>query len=118
VQRVGVALENLRPGDLAKFESKEGDAAFNLNFDVSPESLEAVLTARTIENHAELLLKIKKPDYLGDSQWELRHGSRNVPAQIEDAAWLHRFQTRQVNVRPGDAIRGRVRIEVMATTAS
>lgn len=112
VQKVQLALSNLRPGDTAKFQSKEGDVGFNMDFHVAPETLEALLTARTIENRAELLLKVKKPDYLGESQWELRHGSRTITARIEDRPWLDKFQARQAHVRPGDALRARVRVEV------
>lgn len=112
VQQMSEALDVLRPGDHAKFDSKEGAANFNLEFHIATDSLEALLTERTITNRAELLLKVKKPDYLGDSRWELRHGTRTVPAKIEDDGWLRKFQARQVNVRPGDALWAKVRIEV------
>lgn len=112
VQQMSDALEYLRPGDRASFGSNEGDANFNLAFHIVPETLDALLTERTITNRAELLLKVKKPDYLGDSRWELRHGSRTVPAKIEDVDWLRRFQSREVNVRPGDALWAKVRVEV------
>jgi hypothetical protein len=58
-----------------------------------------------------MILPVKKPDYLGNSQWELRHGKRNILARIEDGQWLRRFQGRQEDVRPGDALRCRVQIE-------
>lgn len=68
--------------------------------------------ARSIEvPPAEMILPVKKPDYLGSSQWELRHGKRNIYARIEDEAWLRRFQSRQEDVRPGDALRSIVQIE-------
>lgn len=112
VQDVSDALDLLSSGDHAKFESTGGNADFNLEFHIAPETLEELLTERVIKNKAELLLKVKKPDYLGDSRWELRHGARNVPVKIEDVDWMERFQSRQINVRPGDALRALVRIEV------
>ena len=59
-----------------------------------------------------MILKVKKPDYLGASMWELRHGEHNWSARIEDDEWLHRFQTRDVDVRPGDSLRALVRTDV------
>lgn len=112
VQSVSDSLGLLRAGDSATFESQQGNVDFNLAFRIAPETLEEILTARIIKNKAELLLKVKKPDYLGDSRWELRHGTRNVPVKIEDVEWLANFQARLVNVRPGDALRASVRIEV------
>lgn len=60
---------------------------------------------------APMILAVKKPDYLGDSKWELRHGKRSISAKIEDEDWLRKFQGRQVDVRPGDALRCDVKIE-------
>ena len=40
-----------------------------------------------------------------------RHGKRPISARIEDGAWLRRFQSREVDVRPGDSLRCEVRIE-------
>lgn len=41
----------------------------------------------------------------------MRHGKRSISAKIEDMEWLKRFQRRGVDVRPGDSLRCRVRIE-------
>jgi hypothetical protein len=35
---------------------------------------------------AQMILAVKKPDYLGDSKWDLRHGRRSIAAKIEDSA--------------------------------
>ena len=37
---------------------------------------------------------------------------RSISAKIEDEQWLQRFQNRGVDVRPGDALRCRVRVEL------
>jgi len=50
-------------------------------------------------------LKIKKPDFLGESMWDFKHGVRPIQARIVDTAWLQRFQQRKEDVRPGDALR-------------
>jgi hypothetical protein len=58
-----------------------------------------------------LTLVVKRPDYLGKSRWDFRHGRKPIPAKIEDEAWLIDFQTRKIDVRPGDALRCLVTIE-------
>lgn len=49
-------------------------------------------------------LKVKKPDLLGHSQWQLKFHDRTVRSAIEDRGWLSRFQAREVTLRPGDAL--------------
>lgn len=103
---------NLLPGDKARLLSDEGSMPFNLSVTLNIEDIEAMAVARSIEvPPSEMILPVKKPDYLGSSQWELRHGKRNILARIEDNQWLRRFQRRQEDVRPGDALRCLVQIE-------
>lgn len=104
--------ERLVPGDRATLLSPEGDLEFNLSVNISVDDIEALAIAQIIEVPAsEMILPVKKPDYLGDSKWDLRHGRRNISAKIEHTGWLRQFQNRQVDVRPGDALRCIVRIE-------
>lgn len=109
--------DNLAEGDRARFITEAAeipDWEFNLSVRIPIESIEDLAVARTIEvPAAEMILPVKKPDYLGDSRWQLRHGKRNIEAKIEDTAWLRRFQHRQEDVRPGDALRCRVKIEYL-----
>lgn len=61
---------------------------------------------QSIEKHDlhRASLKVKKPDLLGHSQWQLKFHDRTVPSAIEDHSWLSRFQSREVTLRPGDAL--------------
>lgn len=105
--------DRLLPGDTAKYIPKEGDALeMNLSVRWDVESIEAMAVKETLQfPPAPMILAVKKPDYLGDSKWELRHGKRTISAKIEDIAWLKRFQGREVDVRPGDALKCEVKIE-------
>lgn len=87
---------------------------FNLSFRMPVENIEDLAVARTITvPSSEMILPVKKPDYLGESRWQLRHGQRNIEAKLEHADWLRRFQNREVDVRPGDALRCRVQIDYL-----
>lgn len=107
--------DRLVEGDRAFFRADGGETSeweFNLSVRMPVESIEDLAVARTITMPpAEMILPVKKPDYLGDSRWQLRHGARTIEAKIEHVEWLKQFQNREVDVRPGDALRCIVAIE-------
>jgi hypothetical protein len=104
--------ERLIQGDRALMITPSGEVEMNLSIRWPIEDLEALAVARTLQQpSAEMILAVKKPDYLGTSKWDLRHGKRTIQAKIEDEGWLRRFQHRQEDVRPGDALRCNVKIE-------
>src|SRR5581483_11674669 len=105
--------EQLSPGDRAIYEPRDGEPIeMNLTVRWDIDEIEEMAVKQTMTFPlAPMILAVKKPDYLGDSKWELRHGKRTISAKIEDEKWLKRFQGRQVDVRPGDALKCDVRIE-------
>ncbi len=106
--------ERLLPGDRALLLTHDGNIEMNLSVSLPIEDIEALAVSRTLESPAsEMILAVKKPDYLGTSKWELRHGKRTISAKIEDDEWLGRFQGRQVDVRPGDALQCIVKVEML-----
>jgi hypothetical protein len=106
--------DTLVPGDRAKFITEDSEIEMNLSIRFSIEDIESLAVANTLSSPAtEMILAVKKPDYLGESKWELRHGKRTVSAKIEDTDWLQRFQNREGDVRPGDALRCVVEVELL-----
>mgnify|MGYP003349548569 FL=1 len=56
---------------------------FDLSIDWTPEKFEDFLTKEIVEfPEATMILAIKKPDYLGLSAWELRHGKKKILAKM------------------------------------
>lgn len=106
------AASHLGPSDRASYVSDEGEVTISGAFSISEDTIERLLTRETIPSQAEMILKVKNPDYLRLSMWELRHDEHPVAAKILDLEWLRRFQERQVDVRPGDSLRALVRTEV------
>jgi hypothetical protein len=111
IQSVNEALGQLGEKDKAKFISADGDANLNLTLHFSISEMEELLTSEVITNDSPMILKVKKPDYLGDSRWEFVF-ERAIEAKILDLNWLDQFQNRDVDVRPGDALRALVRTEI------
>jgi hypothetical protein len=102
---IGDATSQLGPNDVATYESDGTISEFNKKFHVDAEFAEELLTDETISNRSEVLLRVKKPDYLGESMWEFVHAGHVIRARIEDHDWLVQFQFQRVEVLPGDALR-------------
>lgn len=82
----------------------------NRNFFIPPESLDNLLIKETKISESEMILKVKKPDYLGESKWEFRHGRRAINVKINDLEWLKKFKEREIIIAPGDAVKAKVEI--------
>ncbi len=106
------SLAVLQQGDRAKFQTRDGDSVdFNLSIRVVPETLNQLLIERSLANEQEMILKIKKPDFLGDSRWEFVHETI-FEAKVLDDDWLRRFRNNEFTLQPGSAIRALVRVEI------
>jgi hypothetical protein len=108
IDRISTATHYLLPDDKAKFMTRTEEVPFNVEFKIVPEAIEDLLTKESIESSGDMILKVKKPDYLGDSRWEFKHENRTIPMKIVDLDWLEKFQSRQVDIRPGDSVRATV----------
>lgn len=109
---ITLSLGNMAEGDSAQYESpSEGKISFNQALRVNEGELTELLAARTMINENEMILKIKKPDFLGSSMWEFRHDGHPIEAKIADHSWLAEFHNNGAGVLPGGALRARVRIE-------
>lgn len=67
--------------------------------------------AQDLSNDLEMVVTIKKPDMLGKSKWQFKHGKINLNAAITDDEWLEEFHDGKHPVVPGDALRVRARYD-------
>ncbi len=58
-----------------------------------------------------MILKVKKPDFLGDSKWEFVHESA-IEAKLLDDQWLAKFRNNEIPLQPGSALRVLMHVEV------
>jgi|YNPBryulayer2012_1023412.scaffolds.fasta_scaffold08509_3 hypothetical protein len=110
LERMTKAVSYLTDKDKVKYITREDEASFNLHFKIVPELIEDILTKEKIESCITMILKVKKPDYLGESKWEFKHENKTIPMKILDSDWLKAFQNREIDIRPGDSIRAEVQI--------
>jgi len=101
-------LEPLRDGDKASFITDVQKSGFNLSLSIAPETIAELVTSEALKSTNVMILKVKKPDFLGDSQWEFKFDGRILPAKIADGAWLSEYQAGHVPINPGDAVRASV----------
>lgn len=104
IDSINKSLLPLSPNDSAYYVSAYGKAGFNMDLTIDYDSMEDLITNETIVSTSTMILKVKKPDYLGESQWTFKHGNSTVTAKISDAAWLGDFQNRRIDVRPQDSL--------------
>ena len=107
--------DHLVAGDRASLVMPDGEEiGFNLSMRLDVDDIEALAIKDTqVHLIPSMVLIVRKPDYLGSSMWDLRHGKTSISARIEHEEWLRSFQNRRVDVRPGDALKCAVRIEMM-----
>lgn len=111
LSNISSALSHLKISDRAILTTSEGSVRFNNEFEIQPETIEKLLTKEIIKNTNTMILKVKKPDYLGDSKWEFKHENKSLPVKILADNWLKAFQHRKFDIRPGDSIKAKIEIE-------
>ena len=106
IQKIQSAVAYLgENNDSAKYISRDNiKTPFNLTLEITPGSIEDLLTKETITNEMTMLLKVKKPDYLGSSQWEFKEGKVTIDAKVNDFEWLEKFRSRDLVLAPGDSL--------------
>jgi hypothetical protein len=109
IQAMQEATNYLGGTEKANLLFTDGKTELSFPFDFSSGAIEDILTKETISNVQVMILKIKKPDYLGSSKWEFVT-DRIMEAKVSDEEWLAQFRRNDFLLQVGDAIRARVSI--------
>lgn len=84
----------------------------NLSSDWLPsEKIDTTKTEQLLANESDMVLVIRKPDFLGKSQWQFKHGKHSFGASIDDQEWINQFRSGDHIIAPGDALKVRVKFE-------
>lgn len=102
--RISEALQDLEEGESLAFQVEEQKVAMTRNMRILPADLEKLLVARTIPTPTRMILKVRKPDFLGSSNWEFRYNGKRLIAPINHREWLADFQNGEQEFRPGVAL--------------
>lgn len=112
IKKISSSTSSLANEDTIEYITKDGIIKFNKDFKYDSEKIESLLTREILKSTNEMVLKVKKPDYLGESKWDFKHGDHPMQAKVIHTEWLTDFQSRSFDLRPGDSIRAMVEIEV------
>ncbi len=105
IHSVQESLAHLEREDSAVFSYEGNEVEFNQDLNISNEVVRDVLTKEIVTSSGEKIIKVKKPDYLGQSMWAFQYDGRAIEAKITDQNWLAEFQSRITDIKPGDSLR-------------
>ncbi len=104
------AKEGLAAGSSVRITTNNGSADLDLAKTIAEPR--ALLQARKLVNHsADMIFVVEMPDYQATGQWQLKHGGTRTAAYCEPGTMLDKFYRRELDIRPGDALRCRVDFE-------
>ncbi|AZQ63091.1 hypothetical protein EI427_12840 [Flammeovirga pectinis] len=107
INKISKATNELNDEESYQIKVEEGEP-IKIKSDskqINIDDVENILADNTLENESILFYKIKKPDFLSESQWEFKYGSKTIKAKIFDSEWLKKFQSGSVEVRPGYSLK-------------
>jgi hypothetical protein len=106
-QKAKAAFES---GDAVRIFTNSGSAELDLGKRI--EEPRALLLARKLVNHsADMIFVVEMPDYQATREWHLKHGDTRTTAYCEPGTLLDKFYKRELDIRPGDALRCKVDLE-------
>jgi hypothetical protein len=104
------AKASFSAGERVRIVTSNGSAELDLNKRIAdPRTL---LLARKLVNHsADMIFVVEMPDYQAAGEWRLKHGETHTIAYCEAGTLLDKFYRRELDIRPGDALRCKVDFE-------
>ena len=108
MDRVQSAKRELDRGDKLTIESNGNTYEVNLASDWEPSETIKPADTKETTSPGEIILTVRKPDFIKDTMWQFSHGKNTLSALIKDEEWLIRFHQRRIPLFPGDALRCRV----------
>jgi hypothetical protein len=81
-------------------------------FAVAPGAIDDLLVKDQVASETPMILRVKKPDFIGSSMWDFIFDGRTLSVRVNDADWLTAFRSGGVILQPGDSLRALVRSTV------
>lgn len=104
------AKSALGAGDRVRIITNNGSAELDLTKSIADPRM--LLPTRKLTNHsADMIFVVEMPDYRATRQWQLKHGGTRTVAYCDPGTLLDKFYRRELDIRPGDALRCKVDLE-------
>lgn len=105
IAEIDRSISLLDQRDTVRYESPYGNVELPHIQHVHEDLIRQLLTKEILVSDDERIVKIKKPDFLGRSQWVLKYAGHSIYASIDHTEWLIAYQSGEVLVKPGDSLR-------------
>lgn len=105
INSIDQSISYLDSRDVVRYESPYGNVEIPHAAHLSDTIIQEILTKEVLISDDIRIVKVKKPDYLGRSQWVLKYAGHNINASIDHTGWLLSFQAGDVDLMPGDSLR-------------
>jgi hypothetical protein len=106
------AISGIDQESRVSFICEHGNVQLKQSTHLSEELIEDLLVAKRDVSECDVCLKVKKPDYLGDSRWAFQRDGHPIDAKMDDTIWLMDFRERRVDLKPGDSLKAKLRAEL------
>lgn len=64
---------------------------------------------KELVNEQDIFLIIATPVFIGNAKWSFKHGRKALSLRIDDEGWIKDFRSGRYPIKPGDALRVRLR---------
>lgn len=105
------AKQKLGKGEAVTIRSDLGDRSVDLSETKRPSDYIKDAGETKATGTMQMTLLIRKPDMLGNSLWEFKHGKTAINAHIEDEDWMTRYRNGLEPLVPGASMLCDVRYE-------
>jgi hypothetical protein len=118
MEQMSRSQDRLSEEEKIEFIAFEGRSILSKDFELDAALRESLVVAEVVQSVTTMILKIKRPDLLGEARWEFKHGNESISAKIEDLDWLSRNHRRDptAQVMAGDALKVTVVVAVTYDT--
>lgn len=106
ISKVGDAFAEFGEKESIQMTDAEGNTiVLNKKFRLPMSDISQFCSGEIIENDTECILKVRRPDFLGETEWDFRLQDQAIKGAIKDTEWLNRCLSRKITVLPGDSLR-------------
>lgn len=109
ISQIAVSREVLSDSDSVEYLCGEDSIDVKKMNVISMDEYDAQSLDTIYEGEHEETLKIRKPDFIGNTSWGFMRKGKNVAIKVVDGEWLHKFRDGDVTLRPGDMMRVRIK---------
>jgi hypothetical protein len=105
IVQISTAVSSLAPNERVLLEAPTGERVeINRSIHLSQEDIERLTTLEEKSFDSEVILPVKKPDFLGSSKWEFVYEGHSIEAKMLDGTWMDSFRHKKIPLLPGASL--------------